>query len=80
MLSKSRVCDAARVPLALEAIFVLPNALGATKGGALHGFRKEAKHRRHSCDLEANSALIAGHLHGADLRNALALPVPEFPL
>lgn len=78
MLSKSRVCDAARVPLALEATFALPNALGSMKEAALHDFRKEAKHRRHSC--EVNAALISGHLLGADLSNTLVLPVSEFPL
>lgn len=80
MLSNSRVCDAAHVPLALEATFALPNALGMMKEAALHDIRKEAKHRRHSCDLEANAALISGHLLGADLSNTLVLPVSEFPL
>lgn len=50
------------------------------KGAVLHDFRKEAKHTRHSCDLEASAALITGHLLGADLSKALALPVSEFPL
>lgn len=80
MLSKSRVCDAAHVPLALEATFVRPNAPGPVRGAALHDVKKEAKHKCHSCDLEANGTLISGYLLGANLSNTLVLPVSEFPL
>lgn len=74
-LLRSRVCDAASVPLALEAIFMPPNALGAMKVAALYDFRKEAKQKLRLPNLGVNTVL------GADLSNApgLPVPVPEHP-
>lgn len=48
-LVRSRVCDAASAPLALEAIFMPSNALGAMTVAALNDFRKETKDRNPSC-------------------------------